>query len=173
MKVPIIKVLVMVGIPASGKSTTAEDIAAHWAKTVAGGHCYRYSRDEIRFEMLADGEDYFAHEDEVEKKFYSSIKNKIKELNSNPPEAARSIIIVDATHINKASRAKLMRKINCGSDIEIEYRAAFMNTPLKEALERNAKREGLAHVPEKVIQEMYKKLEAPTEEEGFKKIFVF
>ena len=49
----------MCGIPGSGKS--------HWAKGVKDAVIV--SRDAIRFNLLKDGEDYFAHEDEVVETF--------------------------------------------------------------------------------------------------------
>ena len=54
---------VMVGIPASGKSTLIEKEVScleEERKTTAV-----VSRDAVRFSMLKEGEDYFAHEDEV------------------------------------------------------------------------------------------------------------
>ena len=46
----------MVGCPGSGKSTWAKK---HLPDT------YYVSRDEVRFSLLQDGEDYFSHEKEV------------------------------------------------------------------------------------------------------------
>ena len=52
------KVWLLSGIPGSGKTSWAKKrIEEH-----GGIHC---SRDEIRFSVLEDDEDYFAHEDEV------------------------------------------------------------------------------------------------------------
>ena len=166
-----VKVIIMVGIPASGKDTIIEELTnkAKEDKMNTDIRFYPFSRDKIRFSLLKEGEDYFSHEEEVEKIFYSSIKNKIMELaNSDTYTAAHSYIIVNATHISKASRKKLMKRIACNA--KVEYYALFTNTKVSTALERNRKREGLARVPDNVIYNMNIRLEVPTYEEGFKKI---
>ena len=63
MKMKQKKVWILCGIPGSGKSTwIRKQIAEN-----GGVHC---SRDEIRFSLLKDGEDYFAHENEVVKLWF-------------------------------------------------------------------------------------------------------
>ena len=53
------KVWILSGVPGSGKTTwVKEQIAKR-----GGVHC---SRDEVRFAMLKDGEDYFAHENALQ-----------------------------------------------------------------------------------------------------------
>ena len=168
-----VKVIIMVGIPASGKDTMIEELTNKAKEDKmnrqADIHFYPFSRDKIRFSLLKEGEDYFSHEGEVEKIFYFSIKNKIMELaNGDAYTAAHSYIIVNATHISKASRKKLMKRIACNA--KVEYYALFINTKVSTALERNRKREGLARVPDNVIYNMNTRLEVPTYEEGFKKI---
>ena len=49
----------LVGIPASGKSTAAASIAKHDPDSI------HISRDAIRYSMLCDDESYFAHEEDV------------------------------------------------------------------------------------------------------------
>lgn len=128
------------GIPGSGKS--------YWAKnsmkyTPYG--CY-ISRDEIRFSMLKDGEDYFSHEDEVYDEFVSRIQNAIDDDIYN-------IIYADATHLNEKSRNKLLNKLKNLEDVAITP-INFM-TKLEKCIERNNMREGLARVPISSIKRMY------------------
>lgn len=53
---------VMIGIPGSGKST--------WAKANKKEKDIYVSRDEVRFSLLQDGDEYFSKEKEVLKEFY-------------------------------------------------------------------------------------------------------
>lgn len=132
----------MCGIPASGKSTYARKLAE---KT---GAAY-VSRDEIRFSLLKDEEDYFAHEDEVLNIFYSRINEALASKNS---------CIADATHLSKKSRLQTLNQIKC-KDISIIL--IIMETPLLECLKRNEKRVGRTKVPETAIGNMYLSLRAP------------
>ena len=65
------KLILMMGPPASGKSTITNLIAENHNKICI------VSRDAIRFSLLRDGEDYFAHEDEVIETFYSRINEAL------------------------------------------------------------------------------------------------
>ena len=91
------KMILMVGVPGSGKST--------WLRThqpyFDDFHTI-VSRDEIRFSYLKDGEDYFAHEKEVWKDFIEQIKDGL---------ATQDEVYVDATHLNERNRAKLFRAL--------------------------------------------------------------
>lgn len=82
---------IMSGIPGCGKSTWSRKFTAEHDNIV------QVSRDEIRFSLLADGEDYFAHEDEVIATFYAEINEAL---------AAGHDVIADATHISE-SKSKL------------------------------------------------------------------
>ena len=93
---------VLVGVSGSGKSTLAKKIAKE-----LGASAKIISRDEIRFSMVAEDEEYFSKENEVFKEFIRQIKES---LNTNQNT------IVDATHLNCGSRTKLLRAI--GADLE-------------------------------------------------------
>ena len=68
------KVWILSGVPGSGKSTWArKQVAEH-----GGVYC---SRDEVRFSLLKEDEDYFAHEDEVIRLWTEKIHNAIKDPN--------------------------------------------------------------------------------------------
>ena len=141
------KLIMMVGIPGSGKSTYAK---AH----LAPEDIY-VSRDEIRFDILQDGEEYFSREGEVFKIFVYEIGRNLK---------LDKTVWVDATNLNKGSRAKLLNAIErytTANSLEIRY----LDVSLETALERNKQRTGRALVPEDAITNMYYKLVAPTYEE--------
>ena len=66
----------LAGVPGSGKST--------WLKQHAPDNSIIISRDQIRFSLLQDGEDYFAHESEVFFEFINQIKDiSLQIINSN------------------------------------------------------------------------------------------
>ena len=62
---------IMSGVPGCGKSTWARKFASENDNVV------HISRDEIRFSLLKDGEDYFAHEDDVITIFYAKINEAL------------------------------------------------------------------------------------------------
>ena len=144
---------IMMGAPGSGKST--------FIKNYIDYKIERYvSRDEIRFSMVKEDEDYFSKENEVFKKFTSEINNALN-LGIN--------VYADATHLNTASRNKLINAIKeKPSSIEV----IFINTSLNKCLEQNENRKGTrSYVPREVIKRMYLSIEPPTFEEGFSTIY--
>ena len=149
---------VLIGVSGSGKSTLAKKIVEE-----LGASAKIISRDEIRFSMVAEDEEYFSKGNEVFKEFIRQIKES---LNTNQNT------IVDATHLNRGSRTKLLRAI--GADLEgaAVYAVVVLND-LETILKQNRERKGRAYVPESVIKNMYATFEAPTLEEGFKQIMFY
>ena len=149
---------VLIGVSGSGKSTLAKKIVEE-----LGASAKIISRDEIRFSMVAEDEEYFSKENEVFKEFIRQIKESLN-INQNT--------IVDATHLNCGSRTKLLRAI--GADLEgaAVYAVVVLND-LETILKQNRERKGRAYVPESVIKNMYATFEAPTLEEGFKEIMFY
>ena len=144
----------MCGIPqlGSGKSTWARKNIPAAAKII--------SRDEIRFSLVSDTEEYFSHENEVWKEFISQIKFALETYDE---------VVADATHLNEASRTKLLRAL--GISLKgVDVQAIFMSTSLVTALKRNETREGRAFVPREQIRRMYHQATVPSIEEGFSKV---
>lgn len=148
------RLYLMCGIPGSGKSTVAENYAK------SADNVIWVSRDQIRFSLLQEGEDYFSHENEVLDLFYSSIQ---KYLDNGYD------VIADATHLNSKSRYNTLSQLNLK---DIELNIVYVNVPLQVALERNAKRTGRALVPQDTIKRMYRQKEAPSYAEGWKHIYI-
>ena len=147
----------MCGVPNSGKSTW---IQTH-EETFENPH-FIVSRDVIRFKMLKDGEPYFLHEKKVFKEFIEKIKWGLKN---------KRVVVADATHINEASRRKLLNSLG-GSLANVKVIAVVMRTSLEVALDRNKKRESSSrkYVPPESIKDMYRHFRVPKFNEGFNKI---
>lgn len=149
------KVFIMIGCPGSGKSTIAELLAGERDKIV--------SRDEIRFEMVSEDEPYFAREEQVFNVF-------IDDINKNIAMCEDVGIYVDATHLNKYSRNKVISRLKGN----FELAAVYVKTPLMECLRRNELRKGTrSYVPKATVKAMFNKLKEPKLEEGFDKIYIY
>lgn len=138
MKMKRKRVWLLAGIPGSGKSTWVRKRIAERG----GVHC---SRDEIRFALLKDGEDYFAHEDAVVRLW----KEKIADAISNPDVAD---VYIDATHLTEKSRAAVIDDLPNGN---YSISIIFFDIPLETCLNRNWGRKGRAFVPTSVIRRMH------------------
>lgn len=134
--------VILSGIPGSGKST--------WLREhLSEGDAY-VSRDEVRFSVIDDNEDYFSHEAEVFDKFVAEIEEQLN---------CGKRVFADATHINWASRRKLLERIHNKEDINIDV--YVFKTPCEVCLERNEQRSGRAVVPKSVIRRMSMQMTHP------------
>lgn len=140
------------GIPGSGKSTEARRMARSLA--ARGISVEHISRDELRFSMISDESEYFSKEKEVFSKFVEKMNNS---LNKN------DCTIIDATHISKASRAKILRRVEDPANVRLL--ALYLTTPIDVCKQQNDLRMGRGRVPHEVIERMAKQFEDPTEKE--------
>lgn len=150
------RLFLLSGPAGCGKSTWIEH------RLWRGGGAW-ISRDKIRFGMLQEGEDYFAHEEEVFDTFIRLIQAEID------IESATDIY-VDATHLNKAARDKVLKRLNLDSLDEVN--CVFFDIPSEVAIERNENRTGLAHVPRSVIRRMALSHTMPEADENFTHIII-
>ena len=146
------KLIMMVGIPGSGKST--------WIRNNKTDEMLWVSRDKIRFDKLKEDDDYFAYENEVFEQFLEEIAWGLE---------MDKTVFADATHLNKKSRAKVLNKVAKFAD---EIEAIVLDTDLETAFERNDLREGRAWVKHSIIRRMWFSMEMPEEAEGFNKITI-
>ena len=88
------ELVLMMGVPGSGKSTYARNI-------IKTGDIY-ISRDEIRYSMLAEDDDYFAKENEVVRTFIQAIDDAL--INTQ----YEGKVYADATHLSPKSRGQVL-----------------------------------------------------------------
>ena len=142
-------VYVMVGIPASGKSTAAAMIAK---KTCA----YLIESDKIRFSNFPEPQYSVSENFQVFNLAFDEIHRAIR-FDRN--------VVFDATNIRRSQREKIISEFPA----HYEKRCLFMNTGIVTCHIRNESRERI--VPDSVIERMYEHLEPPTVDEGFCEVF--
>ena len=146
------KLFIMMGVPGSGKST--------WLRNnIKDDNSIIVSRDEIRFSLLQDGDDYFEHEGEVYSRFIDQINAGLSNLKD---------VWVDQTTLNRKARTKLLNAIQIEPK---EINIVYMERPLEQALEWNARRSGRRLVPEETIKNMYNSIQLPTEKENINNFY--
>ena len=145
---------ILMGTPGSGKST--------WIQNHLDKHTVWISRDDVRFSMVAENEEYFSKEKQVFKEFVRRIDNALENGYD---------VFADATHLNKASRNKLLRAVN--PQLALNVDVIWIKTSLDECLKRNDNRIGTrSFVPKSVIRRMFFQIERPEFEEGFNTIYI-
>ena len=145
------KIVLVCGLPGSGKTTW---IKREMKKNERSIHI---SRDEVRFSLLKEDDAYFAKEKEVFKLFINKIQSAI---NNNDLYT----IYIDATHLNKKSRNKVLKNLKLNDNDLTEI--VWFNVPLKTCIARNEQRTGRALVPVDSILNMFESLEEPTPDEA-------
>ena len=145
---------ILMGTPGSGKST--------WIQNHLDEHTVWISRDNVRFSMVAEDEEYFSKEKQVFKEFVRVINRALADGND---------VFADATHLNRASRNKLITAID--SELKIDIDVIWIKAPIDTCIAQNANREGTrSFVPLSAIRRMHASIEAPSFDEGFTKIYI-
>jgi len=136
----MLKVILCVGIVASGKST--------WAKGEVNkdpNGTVRVNRDDLRI-MMSN----YVYSSENEKLIVATRNNII----SSALRGGKNVI-VDDTNLNRRNFDDICALVNnLGIECMVTEKAFYVD--LEEAIARNAKREGFALVPEDVIRKMWK-----------------
>lgn len=148
------RVFLLAGPPASGKST--------WVRTNMTVGSEWISRDNVRFAILQPGDGYFDHEDEVFDTFINYINQTLENPNIDT-------IYIDATHLNKRSRDKTLRRVNKVNIAEIN--CVCFSTPRTVCQKRNDLREGRAKVPAAAIDNMFQSYFYPGINENFDHVY--
>jgi len=139
---------IMCGAPASGKTWFAKN------KLMKDSNWDYISRDEVRFSMIKDSEEYFSHETAVFNAFVEKIAVALVWGSGN--------VIADATHLNWGSRRKLLQALVAYYPIEtLDIIPVVIDAKLEDVFERNKLRNGRARVPEETIRRMYRNISDP------------
>lgn len=135
---------VMIGCPASGKSTIARVLAEKGTLVI--------SSDEIRGELFGN-EATQGDPKLVFDLFYERARAAV--------EAGHDIVL-DATNIDRGQRGRDRAKVELGQ-YGVKFIAHYFELPVEVLLERNAQRD--RHVPEDVIRRMVSRMVPPQEGE--------
>jgi predicted kinase len=142
----------MCGPSGSGKST--------WIKDTVQAMKHNYvvvSRDEVRFSMVAEDEEYFSKENQVFNEFCKRINDAIEDKDVE-------VIFADATHLNEKSRNKTLNKLNLDN---VDIYPVAMDIDVWTCVSQNDKRTGRAFVPHSVIRRMHAQFEPPVDGEKY------
>lgn len=139
------KVILLVGLPGSGKTHYVEEMRAP-----------ALSSDELRRVLSDDPENQTIHR---------RVFGVLRELLKHRIELGRPVTYIDATNLTPSERRpylKMAEQLDC--DIE----AVFFDVPIEECQRRNRLRHRV--VPEEVIQHMAERLVRPSVDEGFSSV---
>lgn len=148
------EIIMLCGIPTSGKSTYVEKLKKikYWENAVILSTDNYIEEQAKRLGMTYN---------EI---FDDTISDATRELELqlNMAKDKGKDIIYDQTNLSKKTRNKKLSKIPCW------YRrtAVYFQVSLEEALKRNNHREG-KFIPESILKRMWHQFEIPTYDEGF------
>lgn len=140
-----VKLIVMCGLPGSGKSTYAKKLAKK-------EHAQIISSDVIRERMFGDAS-IQTDGNKVFGRLYYLVSRSLK---------YRKSVIVDCINPRPSDRKRYLRYYENQFD---ESMLVYISTPIEECKRRNRLRERV--VPDEAIEKQAAKFIEPTEEEGF------
>lgn len=142
---------IMCGAPGSGKTWFAKN------KLMKDYGWDYISRDEVRFSIIKDNEEYFSHETAVFNEFVEKIAIALDWGHDN--------VIADATHLNWGSRRKLLKALSKNCVLEdVDVIPVVIDAKLEDVFVHNKLRDGRARVPEETIRRMYNSISDPAKD---------
>ena len=139
------RIVVLVGLPGSGKSTYLEKMGAPGL-----------SSDAVR-KLLAD--------DETDQSLHDRVFQTLRYLLRHRLALGRPLTYIDATHLTPEERQPYLA---IGKSYGCEVEAIYFDVPQAICRERNAARQRV--VPEEVLAKMAAKLVPPSTAEGFDRV---
>jgi predicted kinase len=134
------KLLVLQGLPASGKSTYAKELLAEYP----AGYALRVNNDELATMLFGSA---FGGGEKSGQLLGKVRADLVRQAFRN----GYSLVVMDNTNLNPKA-VKSLEKLAESCGVEFELDNSFLSVPIAECLRRNATREN--PVPEKVIYEM-------------------
>lgn len=141
------KLIFLVGLPGSGKST--------YANKYLSKDCEILSSDRLRKQLLKD-----VNNQNHNSFIFNTLFNKAKEflkLGKN--------VVIDATNVDYLERTRSLKRFE---DLKVKRIAIVFKTPVEECIKRDSMRERT--VGENVIKHFQTKFVMPTIQEGFDEI---
>ena len=142
--------IMLCGLPASGKSTYAKELAEIYNANI-------HSSDDIRKELSGD-----INNQSINEAAFKTLHNRIKEDLKNGESC-----IYDATNISYKRRMAFLNELN---KIPCKKLCYLIATPYEECIKNNSNRE--RKVPEEVIERMYRNFDIPWYYEGWDEIIL-
>ena len=138
--------VMLVGIPGSGKSYLAEKLSAQKGYVI-------HSSDNLRVELFGD----IDHQTD-NRELFRVLENRIID-----DLMAGKDVIYDATNLNRRRRMAFVERAKKRSGATVSCN--FLNVPYELCQKRN--RERARVVPEDVVLRMYRSIETPSIDEGY------
>lgn len=146
------RVVVLIGLPASGKSSWAESVTGQFPNIFT-----HISSDSIRAELF--------NTLRTDKKQNNVVFDEMRKRTRYELEHHKDVIY-DATNLSYKDRRKIINDLPKGTSIE----AVFFSVPYETCVELNLSRKPEKVVPENTMKKMYKRFNVPLYGEGFQAI---